>query len=255
MSELLYLKDFLNEKKSIEYHEAELWNELHDPYIHICSIKNLNQKIKDYRKIYELAITYNNDDIQKYEPKKHDAEHIVKYVNEYTLKNAIPEDGNMYTCLYICRDIGESGCINISLKDILIYQNYLKILKKRFTDFDVDKEHPWLMWISIRNDAYQKLSNILKNLAANNYQHIDSSYYENFLLEYLNKKDSIFWSALQDNDEYIITNTRNKFFFKVLEYKNDVVTRVGFQRKLKSYVFKLNSSNVFEKEMIFEIKM
>ena len=39
------------------------------------------------------------------------------------------------------------------------------------------------------------------------------------------------------------------------EYKNDIVTRVGFQRKSKSYVFKLNSSNVFEKEMIFEVKM
>jgi hypothetical protein len=184
MDELILTKEQLYEKRSLENLEAELWKELNNPYVNFFDkqtmklltqeekesrLSKLVERIKEYKIIYNKVIEYNDDDMKLYRSDKHDADDIVKYVNEYIKKYPQPNDGKTYTCLYICRDYGESGCLYILLENVLCYQSYVNAIKRRFPDFDVDKEYPWRMWIIVRDEAFKKimesLSNLHKNLA------------------------------------------------------------------------------------------
>lgn len=184
MDDIVLTKEQLYEKRSYEALEAELWKELNNPYVNFFDkqtmklltqeekekrVKNLVGKIRDYKIIYNKVIEYNDDDMKLYRSDKHDADDIVKYVNEYIKKFPQPNDGKTYTCLYICRDYGESGCLYVLLDNVLCYQSYVNAIKRRFPDFDVDKEYPWRMWLIVRDEAFKKimegLSNLHKNLA------------------------------------------------------------------------------------------
>ena len=184
MDDIVLTKEQLYEKRSYEALEAELWKELNNPYVNFFDkqtmklltqeekekrVKNLVGKIRDYKIIYNKVIEYNDDDMKLYRSDKHDADDIVKYVNEYIKKFSQPNDGKTYTCLYICRDYGESGCLYVLLDNVLCYQSYVNAIKRRFPDFDVDKEYPWRMWLIVRDEAFKKimegLSNLHKNLA------------------------------------------------------------------------------------------
>jgi hypothetical protein len=184
MDEIALTKEQLYEKRSYEALEAELWKELNNPYVNFFDkqtmklltqeekeirVKKLVEKIRDYKIIYNKVIEYNHDDMKLYRSDKHDPDDIVKYVNEYIKKYPQPNDGKTYTCLYICRDYGESGCLYVLLENVLCYQSYVNSIKRRFPDFDVDKEYPWRMWIIVRDEAFKKimesLSNLHKNLA------------------------------------------------------------------------------------------
>jgi len=184
MDDIVLTKEQLYEKRSYESLEAELWKELNNPYVNFFDkqtmklltqeekekkVKNLVEKIKDYKIVYNKVIQYNNEDMKLYGSDKHDPDDIVKYVNDYIKKYSQPNDGKTYTCLYICRDYGESGCLYILLESVLCYHSYVNAIKRRFPDFDVDKEYPWRMWLIVRDEAFKKimesLSNLHKNLA------------------------------------------------------------------------------------------
>ena len=184
IDDIVLTKEQIYEKRSYEALEAELWKELNNPYVNFFDkqtmklltqeekekrVKNLVGKIRDYKIIYNKVIEYNDDDMKLYRSDKHDADDIVKYVNEYIKKVPQPNDGKTYTCLYICRDYGESGCLYVLLDNVLCYQSYVNAIKRRFPDFDVDKEYPWRMWLIVRDEAFKKimegLSNLHKNLA------------------------------------------------------------------------------------------
>lgn len=179
MDEIILTKEELYEKRSYEALEAELWRELNNPYVNFFDkqtmklltqeekekkVKNLVEKIKDYKIVYNKVIEYNNEDMKLYSSDKHEPDYIVKYVNDYIKKNPQPNDGKTYTCLYICRDFGESGCLYILLESVLCYHSYINAIKKRFPDFDVDKEYPWRMWIIVRDEAFKKIVDSLTNL-------------------------------------------------------------------------------------------
>lgn len=177
--EIAFTKEQLYEKRSYEALEAELWKELNNPYVNFFDkqtmklltqeekelrVKDLVEKIKNYKIIYNKVIEYNDDDMKLYRSDKHNAEDIVKYVNDYIKKVPQPNDGKTYTCLYICRDYGESGCLYIVLENVLCYQSYINAIKRRFPDFDVDKEYPWRMWLIVRDEAFKKIMENLSNL-------------------------------------------------------------------------------------------
>jgi len=179
MDDIALTKEQLYEKRSYEALEAELWKELNNPYINFfdkqtmklltqeekeIKVKKLIERIKDYKIIYNKVIEYNDADMKLYHSDKHEADYIVKYVNNYMKKYPQPNDGKTYTCLYICRDYGESGCLYVLLDNVLCYQSYVNAIKRRFPDFDVDKEYPWRMWIIVRDEACKKIMESLSNL-------------------------------------------------------------------------------------------
>ena len=143
IDDIVLTKEQIYEKRSYEALEAELWKELNNPYVNFFDkqtmklltqeekekrVKNLVGKIRDYKIIYNKVIEYNDDDMKLYRSDKHDADDIVKYVNEYIKKVPQPNDGKTYTCLYICRDYGESGCLYVLLDNVLCYQSYVNAL-------------------------------------------------------------------------------------------------------------------------------
>jgi hypothetical protein len=175
-------KEELYEKRSLETLESELWKEIHNPYkkffdkqsINSLSLKEkeekikiLADKIKNYKVIHARVSQYNADDMKLYRSDKHNAQDIIKYVNNYIKINPHPSDGKTYTCLYICRDYGESGCLYILLDNVICYQSYVNAIKKRFPDFDIDKEYPWRMWVIVRNEALDKITKNINNLYDN----------------------------------------------------------------------------------------
>ena len=218
MGEIALTKEQLYEKRSYEALEAELWRELNNPYVNFFDkqtmklltqeekekrVKNLVGKIRDYKIVYNKVIEYNDDDMKLYRSDKHDADDIVKYVNEYIKKYPQPNDGKTYTCLYICRDYGESGCLYVLLDNVLCYQSYVNAIKRRFPDFDVDKEYPWRMWIIVRDEAFKKimesLSNLHKNLADKLDDKLDNDkIFETKMFETIMSSNNILESSMFD---------------------------------------------------------
>jgi hypothetical protein len=218
MDDIALTKEQLYEKRSYEALEAELWKELNNPYVNFFDkqtmklltqeekelrVKKLVEKIRDYKIIYNKVIQYNDDDMKLYRSDKHDPDDIVKYVNEYIKKYPQPNDGKTYTCLYICRDYGESGCLYILLENVLCYQSYVNAIKRRFPDFDVNKEYPWRMWIIVRDEAFKKimesLSNLHKNLADKLDDKLDNDkIFENKIFETIMSSNNILESNIFD---------------------------------------------------------
>ncbi len=174
--EFALTKEQLYEKRSLETLESELWRELNDPHKRFSdkyflsdfekeeNFKDIGEKVKNYKIIYKKVIEYNNDDMKLYRSYKHNAEDIVKYVNEYIKNTPQPDDNKTYTCLYICRDYGESGCLYMLLDNVLCYQSYINAIKRRFPDFDVDKEYPWRMWVIVRDEAVKRITENINKL-------------------------------------------------------------------------------------------
>ena len=86
MDEIILTKEQLYEKRSYEALEAELWRELNNPYVNFFDkqtmklltqeekekrVKNLVEKIRDYKIVYNKVIEY-NDEIDK----------IIKQINK-----------------------------------------------------------------------------------------------------------------------------------------------------------------------------
>ena len=97
MNDIGLTKEELYEKRSYEALEAELWKELNNPFVNFFDkqtmklltqeekelrVKDLVEKIKNYKIIYNKVIEYNEDDMKLYHSDKHSAEDIVKYVNK-----------------------------------------------------------------------------------------------------------------------------------------------------------------------------
>lgn len=151
-------KEEIREKHSLEALEAELWYELHFPDIDNKEHDLMKRGYKDIKKrVIEL-----NDRMPEYPginihcPKK-----IVEEVARYQKNNLPPDDGKSYNCLYICCDYTESKCVYVVPEEIIVYQNYILMIKKNFPNFDFNREITWQMWRAVRKEAYKR---VIQNL-------------------------------------------------------------------------------------------